>query len=391
VQQHSILVVTLFLSSAAAEARGEPAKVDEYIGLHCQDVVPPWVREKHLENAPFDEVLDASRCDCRFARKPFSLVTVACGATMESQRHEAPRGKTTPIAGLEDGAQKEMFGGDLVVSFTDRDTPCLVVIHADPKDPTSEAKAIALGRDIAKALTPDVVAKRRTVEALLWAQDRTGSKAAAALKAWPKEAEAMKELATLAPDLPKVVDHAGKEGWPEGKKSLLLGFCPNLEAARVVKYLRGALPGLTWHRVPAAETTLSCPVAKTKYDAEEVVQKQARVDPYSLSVIAFPARDPPNNPNRHVAIHAFLRDSKGALVTWHHEQVGIEGPLAKVPKLKPEANGMTIENAVRLEGYPQCKGDPRYTVTTQLTVEEGQIKSKTQEGGRPSCMCCAGE
>jgi hypothetical protein len=391
VQRQSIFAVTLFLASATADARAEPVTVDEYIGLHCEDVVPAWVREKHLENAPFKETLQVDQCDCIFALKPLSVVTVGCGASTERSRHSVPPGKTTPIAGLEDNAYKEMFGGDLIVRFTDKDTPCDVVIHADPKDPTSEAKAIALGRDVAKALTPEVVAKRRTVEALLWAQDKTGAKAAAALKAWPKEAEAMKELATFAPDLPKVVDHAGKEGWPQGKKSLLLGFCPNLKAARVVKYLKGALPGLTWHRVPAAETTLSCPEAKTKYDAEEVVQKQARVDPYSLSVIAFPARDPPNNPNRHVAIHAFLRDSKGALVTTHHEQVGIDGPLAKIPKLKPEANGMTIENTVHLDGYPQCKGGARFSVTTRLTVEEGQIKSKTEEGPRPNCMCCVGE
>jgi hypothetical protein len=391
VQHYFMLAVTLFLASGAAEAGAEEVMVDKDICLRCEDAVPAWVRDKHLDGAPFKEDIKDCRADCSFARKPLSVVTVICGASPEGRRHVVPLGKTTPIAGLEDNGYKEMFGGDLVVRFTDKDTPCAVIIHADPKDPTSEAKAIALGRDIAKALTPEVVAKRRTVEAILWAQDRTGAKAAAALKAWPKEAEGMKELATFAPDLPKVGDHAGKEGWPEGKKSLLLGFCPNFEAASMVKYLKGALTGLTWHRVPAAGTTPSCPVAKTMYNENLLSQKQARVDPYTLSVIVFSARKGVKDLAPILEVFAFLRDKTGALATTHHEQVGIEGPLAKVPKLKPEVNGITIENAVSITGYPQCKNDESYTVTTHLTVEDGKIKTETKEGGRPSCVCCAGE
>ena len=392
-RRHFIFAVTLFLASAAAGAGAEPVTVDEYIGLHCEDVIPAWVREKHLENAPFDEALDASRCDCRFARKPFSLVTVVCGATEDSQRHETPRGKTTAIAGLEDGAHKELSRGDLLVSFTDKDTPCFVVIHADPKDPTSEAKAIALGRDIAKALTPEVVAKRRTAEAILWAQDKTGSKAAAALKAWPKEAEAMKEFVTFAPGFPKVMDHAENADWPQGKKSLLLGFCPNFEGSRLVKSLKGALPGVTWIRVPAAGTVASCPTPKGYRNGGYLVTKQARLGKQTLSVVALNADTlPPSAKGPPVAalVYAFLRDGAGAMVASFHEDVISRDPVTKF-KLKPEADGLTVETIVRVTSFDTCTDKDTQTITTRLTVDGEKIKGETTIGPHPPCGCCQGE
>jgi hypothetical protein len=380
--------------AARAQDATAPPAIDDEIYLKCEDVVPAWLRDKHFEGrSPKPETHNMAEATCVFDSKPISAVVVYCGRSQEAARTGEPHGTVKHISDLEDNGYAHPFNGELIVRFTDKDTPCAVILHADPKDPTSEAKAIALGQDVAKALTPEVMAKRKSVEAIVWAQDKTGQKAQAALESWEKEAAAMKDLGTFPPGFPKVVDHKDKSGLPEGKKSLLLGYCANGRAANVVKYFKGALPGLAWYRMPAEGLALACPTAAQPYREGSVISKKAKVGNGDLLVEAFIADSPKQNEaapkvSGFLAVQAYLRDKAGRLLAAKQQlYAGWSGDFYD-PKIKPSEGGLSVEVSIDLGKHPRCKTTPTYTVTEQVAVVDGKITITEDEGARPSCACC---
>jgi hypothetical protein len=371
-----------------------PPSIDDEICLKCEDAAPAWVQEKYFgKKAAKPETHNDCQASCVFDGKPISEIDVFCSRSHEAGRTRIPPGTVKPISDLEDNGYAHLFNGELIVRFTDKDTPCAVILHADPKDPTSEAKAIALGRDVAKALTPEVVAKRKSVEAIVWAQDRTGQKAQAALESWEKEAAAMKDLGTFPPGFPKVVDHKDKSGLPEGKKSLLLGYCANGRAENVVKYFKGALPGLAWYRVPAEELALTCPIETHPHGDAALVSRRVKVGKDELSVVAFIAdtpneRGPSGDKSRFLSVQAFLRDKAGRLLAARRQRLANRDDGFYPPKIKPSEGGLTVQVPISLALYPRCKATPTYTVTERVTVEVEEITITEDEGARPSCACC---
>jgi hypothetical protein len=385
------------MSFVAQAQAGTPPSIDDNICLTCEDVVPAWLRDKHFGGKDA-KPLNHNQCkaSCAFDSKPITTVVVYCGRSDEVERTRKPVGTTKPIPDLEDNGYSLPFNGELIVQYTDKDTPCSVILHADPKDPTSEAKAIALGRDVAKALTPEVVAKRKSVEAIVWAQDKTGQKAQAALESWEKEAAAMKDLGTFSSGFPKVIDHKDKPGLPEGEKSLLLGYCVNGNAANIVKFFKGALPGLAWYRVPAERLTLACPAATYDYGDASLVSKKAKVGKDDLSVLAFVADRPmakdQSGPRRNfMSVQAYLRDKSGRLLASQRQEVSGSGDIFNLPKIKTSEGGLTVQVVLDMGKHPSCKTRPTYIVTEQVAVVDGKITITEDEGAKPSCACCEGE
>jgi hypothetical protein len=388
-----LLAISTITMAFEAQARTAPS-IDDNICLKCEDVVPTWLRDKHFIGKDAKrETHNQCRASCVFDSKPVFAVAVFCGRSEEDARTRKPIGTPNPLSGLEDNGYSQVFNGDLVVQFTDKDTPCSVILYADPKDPTSEAKAIALGHDVAKALTPEVVAKRKSVEAIVWAQDKTGQKAQAALESWDKEAKAMKELGSFAPGFPKLIDHKDKPGVPEGKKSLVLGYCANGSAASMVKYFKGVLPGVEWYRIPAEGLALACPTAAQPYREGSVISKKAKVGNDDLLVEAFIADSPKQNEaapkvSGFLAVQVYLRDKAGRLLAAKQQRyAGWSGDFYD-PKIKPSEGGLSVEVSIDLGKHPRCKTRPTYTVTEQVSVVDGKITITEDEGARPSCACC---
>jgi hypothetical protein len=386
------IMTAFFVAQAQAQA-GTPPSIDDNICFTCEDVVPAWLRDKHFGGKDAKpETHKQCKASCAFDNKPVFAVVVYCGRSDEEERTQKPVGTTKSIPDLEDNGYSQLFNGDMIVQFTDKDTPCSVILHADPKDPTSEAKAIALGRDVAKALTPEVVAKRRSVEAIVWAQDKTGQKAQAALESWEKEAAAMKDLGTFAPGFPKVIDHKDKPGLPEGKKSLVLGYCANGNAGNVAKYFKGVLPGVEWYHIPAEGLALACPTAAQPYRESSVVSKKAKVGNDDLLVEAFIA-DLPNQKatslrtSGFLAVQVFL-DKAGRLLASKQQRYAGGSRDFYNPKIKPSEGGLSVEVSIDLGKHPRCKTTPTYTVTEQVAVVDGKITITEDEGARPSCACC---
>ena len=394
----AVLGIGMITMSFAAKAQARtPPSIDDKICLRCEDVVPAWLRDKHFagkDSKP--ETHNQCKASCAFDSKPVFVVAAFCGRSEDEARNRKPVGTTKPLSDLEDNGYSQFFNGDLIVAFTDKDTPCSVILYADPKDPTSETKAIALGHDIAKALTPEVVAKRKSVEAIVWAQDKTGQKAQAALESWEKEVAAMKDLGKFSPGFPKVIDHKNKPGLPEGKKSLLLGYCANGRAANVVKYFKGALPGLAWYRVPAEGLALACPAETNPYGDASLVSRKANIGKDELSVVAFIAespteKEPSGSKSKFLSIQAFLRDKAGHLVVAHRQPVPERGDGFFPPKIKPSEGGLSVQIPVDLGYYESCKTRPTYTLTEKLSVEDRKITITEDEGPKPSCICCQDE
>ena len=204
----------------------------------------------------------------------------------------------------------------------------------------------------------------------------------------------MKDLGTLSSGFPKVIDHKDKPGLPEGKRSLLLGYCANRRAANVVKYFKGALPGLAWYRVPAEGLALACPAETNPYGDASLVSRKAKVGKDELSVVAFITeppveKEPSGSKSRSLSIQAFVRDKAGHLVVAHQQR--LPGNAYLPPKIKPSEGGLAVQIPVDLGHYPSCKTSPTYTLTEQITVEDGKITVTESEGPKPSCICCQGE
>lgn len=366
---------------------------DDDICLRCEDVVPDWVRTKHLgAQKPRPESHKDCQASCVFDGKPIFEVAVFCGRSYDERRNKRPLGAMRAIANFEDNGYSHPFNGELIVRFTDKDTPCAVVIHADLKDPNSEAKAIALGRDVASALTPEVVAKRRTVEAIVWAQDKTGQRAQAELESWGKESAALKELATFPAGFPKLLDHQSKPALPEGKKSLLLGYCATTKADGMVKSLQTALPGIAWYRIPAEGLAVACPTEPNHVGS--ITSKKAKLGSEELSVVTLDARSPTRKDERGeerriMLVLSFLRDKSGRLLASDQKEVDAQSDRFGKVKIQPSEGGLTVETEVDLKEW---KGPPcSYRVRVKVQVKDGKIASEEDADGIPGCYCCRGE
>ncbi len=382
---YSALTSLPFLLLAGPAMATDLSTIDEHILVRCEDILPADLRQKHFGGKDA-RVASKDHADCVFDSRPIREVATFCGKEDEKDRLLKPPGKTTPIPDLEDNGHFQSFNGELIVAFTDKDTPCTVVIHADPKDPTDEAKSVALARDIAKVLTPEVVAKRRTVEALLWAQDSSGDKAKAALQEWPKDAEVLKTVVSFAPGFPKAVDHGQKPGWPAGKQSLVLGYCANFKGADQVKALKAALPGIEAVRIPAEGTVPSCPTPVGAYGKADVVGKTVRVGKDELSVAAFtiPRNDVVHD-QEHLTVHAYLRDRAGRLID-SHEVTEIASSVFDVVRLRKSGTGISVNTFDDLSGLFFCKNGVKVKRTVQVSVQDGKVTAETTREGMPDCV-----
>ncbi|MBN2576766.1 MAG: hypothetical protein JXP73_19540 [Deltaproteobacteria bacterium] len=392
------LGIGVIMVSLVAQAKPRtPPPARDGICLQCDDVAPTAVRDKHLagrQGKPSNP--RGCKLDCVFDGSPKVTIGASCRKEEEEKRHAAIPSDGKPVAGLEDRGHSVEWLGKRIVGFVDKDTPCSILVHWDAADTGAEAKAIALARDVAKVLTPAVVAKRQTVEAVVWAEDKTGKKSQAALASWEKEAAALRDLGTFAPGFPKAIDHKDKPGLPEGKKSLLLGYCANAKAEEMVNYFKGALPGLAWHRVSAEGTTIACPTAAREYGPGSVVTKKTKVGKDDLFVVAFIAyapspADSPTNRGGFLAVCAYLRDRNGRLIA--SQQQHYTGPTNdfSIPKIKAADGGLVVQMAVSMGQYPQCKIRPTYPVTERVAVADGKVTITETEGPRPFCSCCGGE
>lgn len=385
-----IVFAVLFFPVMAVAQPSPLNAIDEHICLKCEDVVPAAIREKHLGGqSPAPEKHPQCAALCAFENNTISSVAVFCGRSDEEARTRKPVGTFTPLPDLEDNGHSLLFNGERLVQFTDKDTPCSVIVHANPKDTTSEAKAIALARDVAKVLTPEVVAKRRTVDAIVWAQDKSGKKAQAVLDAWKVEGAAIAKLGAFSAGLPQVLDHAGREGLPDGKKSLLLGYCPTGKGDDVIAYWKPIFPGLKSYRVSAQGAPLSCPVKAFEVDSQPS-SRTAQVPDGELTVVSYV----PTTKARHgrdMVVYASLRDKSARLVDSRYEQVFFDGYRLDKTKLQPSDAGMTIQVAYTMGPYPTCKKDPTRTKMITVGVADAKISIDASDVPAPTCLCCGGE
>lgn len=382
------LVICLVTISSAAQAEPPATSEEDDICLQCDDVAPTATRAAHL-GGRIGKPSDSGSCslDCVFDGKPSVSIGASCGKSAEERRHsEIPSdGRVVPV--LQDRGYTVQTAVSRFVGLIDKDTPCSLFVHWDISDPDAENKAIALARDVAKAVTPEVIAKRRTVEALVWAQDKTGKRAQAELELWSKEAEALKGLATFPAGFPKLLDHQGKTGLPEGKKSLLLGYCATTKADAWVKSLKAALPGIAWYRVPAEGLTVDCPTEP--YSMGSIVtSKKAKLAGDELAVVvlqSFPLKEKGRTERDPMAmrVFSFLRDKTGRLLASDVREVEAQTDRFDKTKLRPSEGGFTLETEVDLQEYggPPCS----YGVKVRVAVKDGKLTSAEDTDGIPDC------
>lgn len=380
-------MVVLLVPLAARAQSSDATTIDDKICLKCDDLIPPAAqlvgRRASAANPAGCDV------DCIFEGKPRVVVSASCGKEANARRTQPLTSDAKPIGSLEDRAYSVDVAGDKVVCFSDKDTPCWIRVHWGADEANAEAKAIALARDVAKVLTPEVVAKRRTVDAIVWAQDKSGKKAQAVLDAWKVEGAAIAKLGAFSAGLPQVLDHAGREGLPDGKKSLLLGYCPTGKGDEVAAYWKPIFPGLKSYRVSAQGAPLSCPVKAFEVDSQPS-SRTARVPDGELTVVSYV----PTTKARHgrdMAVYASLRDKSARLVDSCYEQVFFDGYRLDKTKLQPSDAGMTIQVAYTMGPYPTCKKDPTRTKMITVGVADAKISIDASDVPAPTCLCCGGE
>jgi hypothetical protein len=387
----AVICAATIPSVARAEAAANP--VDEDICLRCDDVAPPAVREKHL-GGRIGKPSSTSSCslDCTFDGGPSVSIGASCGKSAKARRHSELPSDGKAVPGLQDRGYTVQTRGTRFVGWIDKDTPCSLSVHWDIKDPDAEAKAIALAQDVAKVVTPEVLAKRRTMEAIVWAQDKTGQRAQAELESWDKESTALRELATFSAGFPQLLDHQSKPGLPEGKKSLILGYCATTKADGIVKALKATLPSIAWYRIPAEGLTVSCPTEPNHVHA--ITSKKTKLGSEELSVVTLDAHSPTRkdergNERRILLVLSFLRDRTGRLLASDQKEVDAQTDRFGKVKIQPSEGGLTVETEVDLKEW---KGPPcSYGVRVKVQVKDGKIASEEDADGIPSCYCCRGE
>jgi hypothetical protein len=262
------------------------------------------------------------------------------------------------------------------VAFSDKDAPCTVAIGWNLPDPNAEAKAIALARDVAAALTPAVTVDKPTYEAIVWNADETGDKAKATLEAWDKEKDAVNALLKLAPGFPRQMDDKDRAGLPAGKKRLVFGFCPNLQAKQILEVLDTALPGADWYRVDGRGISASCPTTGKEWEITD--KKRKRVGKLELSALVLEPKFGAKDYRQPVTyIYAYLRDSSGRLVDFKNldaraDTVNDDPGCSR--KLKLQGNAMVVRSTCKQEVTTPCKIPAKVVQTTRIDVAESKLK-----------------
>ena len=368
--------------SIAATGGARAADIDEYICPRCEDILPASVRTKHLGGLA-NQPQEPRRCDatCEFDSTPPVAVHVSCGKNELNLRTVEPPGTVEKLPGLEIGGYARRRSSDIVVAFSDRDTPCSVGIGWSLPDPNAETEAIALARDVAAALTPAVTVDKPTREAIVWNVDETGDKGKATLGAWDKEKDAVNALLKLSPGFPKLMDDKDRAGLPAGKKQLVFGFCPNLQAKQLLEVLDTALPGADWYRVDGRGVSPSCPATDKEWQISDKARK--RVGKLELSTLVLESKfhvrsnDQPSSPPV-TYIYAYLRDSSGRLVDFKSLDARLETFTSDPScsrKLKVQGNAMVVRTTCKELGIERCKVPPKVIQTTRIDVAEGKLKT----------------
>jgi len=358
------------------------ADVDEHICPRCEDILPVNVRAKHLGGLS-THARDPGRCDptCLLDGNPAVAVHVSCDKDALHRRTAEGWPEAKKVPNLEIRAELERSATNVYLVFSDKDAPCTVGIRWDLPDPNAETKAIALARDVAAALTPAVTVDKPTREAIVWNVDETGDKAKATLGVWDKEKDAVNALLKLSPGFPKLMDDKDRAGLPAGKKQLVFGFCPNLQAKQLLEVLDTALPGADWYRVDGRGVSPSCPATDKEWQISDKARK--RVGKLELSTLVLESKfhvrsnDQPSSPPV-TYIYAYLRDSSGRLVDFKsldaHLETFTSDPSCS-RKLKVQGNAMVVRTTCKELGIERCKIPPKVIQTTRIDVAEGKLKT----------------
>jgi hypothetical protein len=381
-------LISLALLSLGLSRAAQAADLDKHICVRCEDVLTAYVREKHLGGMP-NSPEDRKACDaeCEFKSSPAVTVRISCGLDKIEDRTLKPLGRYREVPGLELNASLQEMHTNTegppywALQFSDKDTPCLVTILWSLPDPNAETKAIALARDVAAALTPAVTVDKPTREAIVWNVDETGDKAKATLGAWDKEKDAVNALLKLSPGFPRLMDDKDRAGLPAGKKQLVFGFCPNLQAKQLLEVLDTALPGADWYRVDGRGVSPSCPATDKEWQISDKARK--RVGKLELSTLVLESKfhvrsnDQPSSPPV-TYIYAYLRDSSGRLVDFKSLDARLETFTSDPScsrKLKVQGNAMVVRTTCKELGIERCKVPPKVIQTTRIDVAEGKLKT----------------
>ena len=195
----------------------------------------------------------------------------------------------------------------------------------------------------------------------------------------------MKALVNFAPGFPKIIDHKDRAGLPPGKRSLLLGYCPNKEGRLAVELLGVGLPGVEWHRVEAKDALLSCPAPPRELSGSPEV-KRKRMDKLELSVLSVRQRESKDKASPLTLVQAYLRDEAGKLVDFAKTEVSdseCDGGTLKGTKSGVTVRVVCVQGSVH--DYPRCEEDPVITHTTRIGVKDGKLTMTTTESPRPEC------
>jgi len=119
----------------------------------------------------------------------------------------------------------------------------------------------------------------------VWNVDEADDKSKATLGARDMEQDAVNALLKIAPGFPKLLDNKDRAGLPAGKKQLVLGFCPNLQAKQLLEVLDTALPGADWYRVDGRGVSPSCPTPDKEGEISDKGRK--RVGKLELSALVL--------------------------------------------------------------------------------------------------------
>jgi hypothetical protein len=397
--------VVLFIATMGSV---RAADIDEHICPRCEDIVPVSARMKHLGGLS-SQPQDPSKCDatCRFDTKPPVTVHVTCGKAHVKLRMIEPGAynkETDPelkaylarepwnvpiqkIPDLETRAYLEREPYYVKVAFSDRDTPCSVEIAWE--HPGAEAKAIALARDVAAALTPAVTVDKPTFEAIVWNVDENGDKAKSTLTAWDREKSGVNAVLQISPGFPKLVEASDRAGLPTGKKLLVFGYCPNwlddTEAGAIIQPLDSVLPGVGWYRVDGRGVSASCPTIDKQRKVAGAERR--RVGEFDLSALVLQPKAASKQHQEPVSyVYAYLRDSAGRLVDFKSLNARVKTANQSsecARKLKADGNAVAVQTTCNLEkleepqeGLP-CKVPPTAVQTTLINVVGGMLKLTT--------------
>jgi hypothetical protein len=231
---------------------------DDFVCTRCEDLLPAEVLARHLPNfSTPTNVSSATSCSpqCKLVRgEEYVLLRAWCGAKdhYESLMDAARPNETSGLLTKVDDSRPTRT--EIVV--WDNDTPCAFGLTWRGRDRLEETLLLAKG--IAQVATPALM-QRRTLEAVVIAEDATGDRAKQLLGRFEKLRPAVDSLLPVAADFPKVVDSSMHADWPAGKRSLVLGYCPNGLGDVVAKAVRAVFPESTFHRVAAGDMKESCP------------------------------------------------------------------------------------------------------------------------------------